>query len=546
MAVLTFKNSDANSWTGSTATDWSTTRSNIHLRTVLDQPYDLIPFIVTKGLQQYYIIAGTTVLQSLAQIYSLRMVSSFIQRYGDSEVTLQILRQYYDDASQLLALLEQRYEDATAVRATLEQPYEYPAFLLTVLKQRYSLSGHLLLKVCNQLYNIRGVDLAATFLLQPFSLLDDTTSVITPDPGDGVIVTPPPASGGGDSPPSMSIGYSHINIEAGSDQYCMSCEVHLASQEHYIQINVLDDLTITIDGQDFEFFVESKQRRRGHGTAEYTVQGLSKTALLDAPYTEDIEETELIGMASVIVESLASGYTVNWNTVDWHIPANTLLPSDQTPLSVIRDIVAAAGAIIQTEPNGEITIEPLWPIPIPDWPTNTPVYVLSDALDFFTTGENYEHKPGYNRYLIENEDTSDNTIRFEEETLSETTKHVRVYQVPWTGIFDITHTGCSWVILSDEGVEERIVEDEMVEFIDGVGTTQYPIYGLISYGPQQDSPIEKQCAPLGDPLEYEEDGTLTFSIVYERLLKISYLTKCKRYLVTDPKEEQVQIIAEEI
>lgn len=334
---------------------------------------------------------------------------------------------------------------------------------------------------------------------------------------------------------AMSVGHTHINIEGSRDQYCLSCEIHLSGQDYYIQTAILDDLFITVDGVTFEFFVESKQRNRRHGGVNYIVKGLSKTALLDAPYSEPLSG-EYTGLASEIVASLAVGYTVNWDTVDWFIPANTLMPADQTPLQIIRAIASAVGAVIQTEHNGEMTIEPKYPVSVPGWATTAPDYTVSDAFDFFTTSEDYEHKPGYNRYLVGDELTSEDNLRIEEEALTRATKYIRVYEVPWVNGFYTEHTGSADIVIQDEGIENKLIEDEWVEIVAGSGSLSYPFYSLVSE-------VMKDTS-LGS-LTYSEDGTVTTDVAEQSLALVSYYTKCRKYLVTNYETEKLQIVVEE-
>ena len=110
-----------------------------------------------------------------------------------------------------------------------------------------------------------------------------------------------------------------------------------------------------------------------------------------------------------------------------------------------------------------------------------------------------------------------------------------MYQTPWKNDFTLRHTGGTWVILESLGIEERVITDEIVEFVSGTGTTQYPIYSRISIEWLQDN--------LGN-ITFGEDGILESDIKAESLLKISYKTKCRKYLAADTKIEPVQMVAE--
>lgn len=443
--------------------------------------------------------------------------ASLTQYYGNADIVDQSLIQYYGDAAHITAMLVQYYEDAYQVTSTLEQPYSYPAVLTAILEQRYSIAAVELTQVCEQIYDLATNDNVLVELSQPYSIISGEPTLNSYNIGLQV----------GGNPKT----FTHINIEATRDQYCVSGEARLGSQADYATCFVRDDVTITIDGVPVNLFVESKSRKRGHGTAEYTISLLSKTALLDKPYADPIS-TELSGFASQIVASLASGYTVNWNTVDWYIPANTLLPSDQSPLEIIRQIAAAAGAVIQTELDGAITIEPAYPVRVPDWDTVTPAYSLTDAEDFFTTGEDFVHRDGYNVYNIGDQLSSGKTFTPESEDLDEYRKYVKAYKVPWNDDFTIRHTGDSWVTIETVGIETEVIE-ETVEFVGGAGATSKPICEI--------NDQEWAKANLGT-VTHAEDGAMTVAVAAESLLKISYTTKYKKFLVTDYKNESVQVV----
>ena len=147
----------------------------------------------------------------------------------------------------------------------------------------------------------------------------------------------------------------------------------------------------------------------------------------------------------------------------------------------------------------------------------------------------FPHRPGYNRYLISDQLTSGDSLRLEEEAITSTTKYIRAYQTPWVDDFSLRHTGGSWVTIEPLGIEVRLIEDEIVEFIAGTGNTSYPIYERVAARWLQTN--------LGT-VTFAEDGRLESSVAGESLLKISYRTKCRKYLATDQEDEQVQLVAE--
>ena len=495
--------------------------TNVIVRASLVQIYDLEALRVRGAITQVYTLSFAAI-GLLAQVYGIKMLGILRQPYGDAHAIMARLVQWYGDAATARRMLDQLYGDALMLRTSLEQEWNYPALLTRILVQRYGISGHALRRVAVQQWAIKGIEMVRAGLGQPWLIMDGSGRV------DRVEAT---VTVGG-----VEVSFTHINIEASRDQYCLSCEIHLASQTDYVRCRVMDELVVRAAGQDFIFFLESRQRRRGHPTAEYTIHGLSRTALLDAPYAEPVPlDAVITGMASEIAAGLAPGYAIDWRTVDWHIPADTLMPGDQTPLAVIRQIAAAVGAVLQTEPDGTMVVEPAYPVPVPDWPMAPVEQTLSDAMDFFSAGETFDHRPGHNRFLVGDQMASQDTLRLEAEDESAFARIIRAYQTPWADDFDLRHTGGDWVALEPEGIEERVIEDEIVEIVSGTGNTRYPIYERLAMAwLRQD---------LGT-VTVSEDGTVRAAIEGESLLRITYRTRCRRYRMTDQRAEQVQVVAE--
>ena len=493
--------------------------ASIKILSLFVQPYSLPPYIVNNFYSQPYDLTDV-VRNFFVQLYGLRMVALWTQQYGNAPVVRAVMDQYYGDAAKILQVFEQPYRSAYQVRSVNEQPYSLPAALVKIFEQRYSITADQVRAVYDQLYAVKGVDAVRRAWVQPWLIVDGGLAMRQ------YIVT---ATVGG-----QEISIVHADIETGRDQYAMSCELQLAGQADYLACRIMSELVVAIDGETFRFFVESKFRNRRHGQVTYTIHGLSPAAKLDAPYAEPWTG-DLTGMASAIADQVAGGLiTIDWQTVDWFIPADTLLAGDATPIQIIRQLAEAAGAILQSQPDGSLTIEPLYPTQVPDWDSVTPDYTLSDALDFFSTNEDFDHRPGYNLYSISDQAESLDTVRIEEETVSATEKIIRVYQTPWQDDFYLDNTGGAWVIIEPLGIEQKEIEDELVEFVGGEGHSQYPIYGASAMSWLQE--------PLGT-VTVAEDGRLTASVGGESLLRISYHTKCRKYRAIDHQVEPVQIVA---
>jgi len=489
-------------------------------RLVLEQNYCLLEGVPRNVCEQPYKLVD--ILHMVCeQVYGLKLTIAISQPYGDTPVVASHVTQYYGDAYQLKNSVNQVYGDAQAVTTLVEQLYSLSSYHTGQCVQPYAISGTEVKNYTDQVYDISNVSKAASSCSQPYALLGETGETLT------IALT---VTVGG-----VAVDPTSVQIVGTQDQYCLSCTIELAKQEDFLICSPQATIDIVLNGTLYVFFVEGRQRNRSVGETSYTITGLSKTALLDAPYADTISD-EQTGMASVIVAMLASGYTVDWRTVDWFIPPNTLLPANETPLSVIRTIAAAAGAIIQTSPAGVLIIQPKYPVKVPDWNVVIPANTFSDVDDFFTTSDQYEHRDGFNKFLISDQLSSQDTLRLETESISDTQQYIRGYKTPWDETYTLRHTGGTWVVLEYLGVEEA-EKIEVIEFVAGAGSTQYPIYDIIDLGWLQTN--------LGT-VTHGEDGNLESVVEAESLLSITYKTKCRKWKATDPNIEKVQFVAEEL
>lgn len=327
-----------------------------------------------------------------------------------------------------------------------------------------------------------------------------------------------------------------IDISWGRGEYAMTATIQLADAAEYQLFARGAVVIISLFGDDYTVVVESKSRRRAHGSGWiYTINCLSPASRLDSPHAQTVSG-ELTGLASALAAQLSGAVSISWLTVDWYIPASTWIAADQTPLELLRTLAAAAGAILISEPDGSLTVEPAYPVAVPRWSEVVPDAVISEVLEVFEASDEDDHRPGFNRYLISDQMTSSEILRIEDEAIGGSLHHLRVYQTPWSDGFDLRHTGGNWVFLEALGIEAR-QETETVEFVAGEGRTRYPIYGIIAMAWRQ--------VNLGT-VTHGEDGLLSASVDGESLLDITYTTRARLWAARNSASEQVQFVAEEV
>lgn len=480
---------------------------------------DSVP--VAAALEQVWGDAPT-IVAGLAQAWGLRMPGVVAQPWANAPVRRSGLVQPWDSTGVLVAPLAQRWQDLAAIRSELAQPWQVFGPVAAGLDQPWAVLSAAAQGLLAQPWNLPDRDTLATALAQPWSigadasLLRYTVAVL--------------AAG-------QPVRVSHINIEGDLGQDVLTCEIHPETEAEYLRCALGAALQVTVTSAEatsvFHFVVTSPRIDEQHGQTRYVVEAMSPAVLLGEPWATPIDG-ERSGLASAIAASLAAPATLDWQTVDWSIPGATLIASQQTPLALLKQVAAAVGAVVQSQPDGSIRVLPEYPLAVPAWAIATPDQSLTETLDLFTTASTPDIRSGHNKFLVGDQMTAADTLRLEEEALTATTKLVRGYQTPWIGAFSLRHTGGAWVQIEPLGIETR-QQTETIEIVAGSGRTQYPIVSrdAVSWGQVN----------LGS-VTFSEDGTLSASVAGESLLTLTYTTRCRKWQVRDPNNEQLQLVAD--
>lgn len=447
--------------------------------------------------------------------------AEFYQAFTDARIRKAIY-QVFNDAQVVRGSWHQRFYGSIAIRQVVEQVFAVPELVRMVVEQDFAITASALRREFNQAFAVKDVDLLRKTVHQVFQLAgvagehrQYTVSISV----DGALV-PNPAK---------------VNLERDIDQYYIEAIVTPAIQAHFVMYTHRAAVVLTINGQPYTLVVTTPQRSRAHGGGSYTVECQSPAVVLGEKYADTVSG-EYIGFSSAIAAQLAPGFVIDWQIQDEYYRAGSLIVADQYPIEVIRELAAAVKGVVQSQPDGSLKVIRRRQVQVDQLQEVAPDYTLSDVDDFSTVSEEPLRRKRYNAYTVTNQATADKGLLPPEVTdISADVKQVRGYQVPWDGAFDLTHSGGAWVQIEPQGIEER-VETETIEFVDGTGSTQYPIYGW--------SHLSWQATNLGT-VTIAEDGKLRSTVVGESLLEFTYTTRCKLWQVTDPKNEQLQLVAQE-
>ena len=463
------------------------------------------------------------------QDWSLRMLQILTQYYGDVPVVRQLFEQYWGSAAVLRRICRQDYGDALRLCQGLDQEWGLNAGLLAIMEQRYSVAGDRYLAMAEHAYNINEYNLLRRSLEQ--------ISVIA---ADSALVQRPAISVTADGEP---LDVSHVSIEVDEAILAITGEINPADQAAFLRCRHLETtVTVTIDSDVYSLTVEEPRSSRPQvGQERYIVPLASPTIKLDAPYAVPLTQEFGGAMASTIVAGLAAieGVTVVWTMVDWYLPPGSLYANAETPLAVIRKIVAASGGLLQTSPAGELLCRAEYPLPLPSWPTATPAHYLTDMDNFFSVDSTPEIRDGYNKFLVADQDAAaDLGLTLDQIDIDEHKKEVRVYQVPFhpAAVIALQTSGGSWVGIVSEGIVVETLT-EQVEIVAGEGHTAKPITAKTSHDYRE--------TVLG-AIAVAEDGHLATEIAGNSLVEVVYTTTYRKYIVTDPQIEDVQFYPVEV
>ncbi|MBF0291154.1 MAG: hypothetical protein HQK86_03260 [Nitrospinae bacterium] len=515
-----------------------TFRRRFYARGFLRQPCPMNPSVT---LRQSWRVGGFA-NSALTQLFSMSAGSSLAQPY--SAKTRAALRQSYGFTTKAKSALVQVWEIAANnhARATLSQPYAMPAG--ACLAQRsainHAVNGRLkaswgfsepVSKALRQPYSINTRARSRATLRQGYSLEAPQTINITGNPSitfKGRLV------------PVLS-----ASISRDSGSYAWTASIAVGKPGDYAQMKQDEEFTFNLYGETFNLIVDNKRKDRlSPETISMIISGISPCAKHAAPRALPVTKTWGAVMAKDAAEE-ALGEAIDWQIVDWMIPAGKLAVTDSSPMAVAQMIAAAAGGIIQSNPDGSLTARYKYPVSVPAWNTTAPDCALTDDLDIIGSAELYPASENINRLTIGdfgiNGSLSSDKMEYEADE-SGHSGALRVYPSPWRSSFIVVHTGDSGVGLALIGEVARTIEKEVVEFRAGAGNTRYPVFSIVSSRWVHAS-LGQMSFVLDDTgLSAESQGNHSGY----GLAEITYKTRSFDWRVSNNRDESTQFLMVEI
>lgn len=438
-----------------------------------------------------------------AELWSIRFAFNHLAPYG---LRLEgASRSPYGDMTINRARSVLAYSDLGACRKSTRFPY-----LLTQPVAAHHILG----------YDVTDVNPVARRLTAPWSLLDDARL-------QAVVNTPELAWNG------RTIRIVQATLSCDEESPVWIAQVEIASLSDFAAIGIGDTITLTLGLETFLLVVDGKTlSRESVADQRCELSAVSPVAMLDAPFAGTMRFYQPSAVsAESAVESLIG--PVSWQLPHWIIPAGRLMLEGVTPLAAARNILAAIGGIVESNPDGSVVCRRRHPVSIPQYGQAAVAHGLFDS-DVITARSQIAPMRGYNRVTIANEDgasaSSSDRIEFVADADDAHRGTVRAYLATTRPVV-LTHTGHAATVIADLGEFTRR-ETETVEFVEGRASTRYPVSAIVS--------TVWQHTDLG---AVTADGqNLVAATPGYSLLRITYTTTSLDWRVALPVDEEVQFV----
>lgn len=162
----------------------------------------------------------------------------------------------------------------------------------------------------------------------------------------------------------------------------------------------------TINGYVWHLIVEKPGHKLSFGRGDYQVSGRAHVAELADPQspTRDFVSTAQKDIRQLVDDELTNtGWTANWSTEFWLIPAGAFAYESLSPIQAVARLASAAGAVVQADESlKELAIKPRFPLSPWNWAAATPDWSIPMAA-VYTLASDWSEKPMYNAVIVSGE-----------------------------------------------------------------------------------------------------------------------------------------------
>lgn len=171
------------------------------------------------------------------------------------------------------------------------------------------------------------------------------------------------------------INFDNFTITRDIDSFAWTASFDILDKASFSLVKpqgrVLKEVDININGEKFRVFIGktstgTRATKDKGAVTVFKVTGWSRTRFLSDPYSGKksyTNPTEKPAAGLVNDELVGTGFTAEWKTVNWAVPAGIHSYQSKTPLGAILSLVNAAGGVITPAKTGDsFEIKPYYPV----------------------------------------------------------------------------------------------------------------------------------------------------------------------------------------
>lgn len=497
----------------------------IRVRKAVESSYSLtITIFISKAWQIQYTSHVGFATESAYTLYGLLRVAkeapyairstNTIHKAFESSYSLRLNR-----------AIESSYDLITniLVRQVVDGTYGLLGRIATAKEARYNLTSRVS-KAFEARYAVRNLATVGKVIAGVYSLFGDTVIVQTNQP----YITYQ----------GRNIRIVDGDVSTSEGGYTWEGNFTLADIADYAQFRQDEPFVVNLYGEEYHFVVDGKELRRdAPASASFRLMGVSPSARFAEPRSPKKDYSWEDAVYALDAAEEATLNDVEWNTVNWLIPAYRLGFTDTTPLDIVQTLAVAVGAVVQSSREGVLQVRPLFPISVPAYAASFPAHTFLEGADILEVSENYSSGEIANKFRIADADiVMSDQIEWVPDSSGSLAGYIKAYPQPWRTDVNLIHTGDGTVVIGMGSVRAR-EEEELVEIFQGQGSLQYPLYQLVD--------VEWEAQNLGgivfvqDAREFTVTGPGANSLV-----RVTYRTRSIDYRVVSGSGRPTQFLLE--
>jgi hypothetical protein len=168
-------------------------------------------------------------------------------------------------------------------------------------------------------------------------------------------------------PDGTPIPCDEVRVVTDLDSWAWRWSVSVIGHDVANLVHDAKEVELQVDDHKWRGIAEAYDSRRQYGVMTTSVSGRSLSAYLADPWSEArvrVEDTQRTAQQIAEDEVYNTGWSLDWSTVDWMVPAGAFAYDAQTPIGAIRMIAEAVGAVLQTHPWDKVLyVAPRYSVP---------------------------------------------------------------------------------------------------------------------------------------------------------------------------------------